>query len=120
MKICSYVLHDTMSTIKFEIDVKTFNKSQFEEAAYILKALANEIRLSVIALLTETEERTVTEMMEIIGCEQSLLSYHLTDMRAKGILSMRKSGKNCFYSIKNKRVIEMLSCVVGCKKEDTK
>lgn len=107
-----------MNTIKFEIDTKSFDKAQFEEAAYILKALANEIRLSVIALLTEEEERTVSDMMEIIKCEQSLLSYHLTDMRAKGILNMRKSGKNCFYSIKNKRVVEMLSCVVGCKKSN--
>ncbi len=106
-----------MNTIKFEIDIKSFDKSQFEEAAYILKALANEIRLSVIALLSEKEERTVSELMEIIKCEQSLLSYHLTDMRAKGILSMRKNGKNCYYSIKNNRVIEMLSCVVGCRKE---
>lgn len=105
-----------MNTVDFKIDIKTFDKSQFEEPAYILKALANEIRLSVIALLSEQEERTVSEMVQIINCEQSLLSYHLTDMRAKGILHMRKSGKNCFYSIKNKRVIEMLGCIVGCKK----
>lgn len=107
-----------MKTVDFEIDIETFDKSQFEEAAYILKALANEIRLSVIALLSEEEdmERTVSEMISIINCEQSLLSYHLTDMRAKGILGMRKSGKHCFYSIKNKRVTEMLACVVGCKK----
>lgn len=105
-----------METIKFKIDTKSFDKSQFEEAAYILKALSNEIRLSVIALLTDVEERTVTEMMEIIKCEQSLLSYHLTDMRAKGILGMRKSGKNCYYSIKNHRVVEMLSCVVNCER----
>lgn len=103
-----------MKRIEFEIDTKKFDKSQFEEAAYILKALANEIRLSVIVLLTHQEERTVTELMEIINCEQSLLSYHLTDMRAKGILNTRKSGKNCFYSIKNKKVVEMLSCVIGC------
>ena len=106
-----------MKTIDFNIDTKTFDKSQFEEPAYILKALANEIRLSVIALLADVEERTVSDMMEIINCEQSLLSYHLTDMRAKGILGMRKSGKHCCYSIKNKRVVEMLACVVGCRKD---
>ena len=99
------------SNIEYRID-----KSQFEEAAYILKALANEIRLSVITILSQKKEMTVTELMNIIDCEQSLLSYHLTDMRSKGILHNRKSGKNCYYSIKNKRVTELLNCVVGCEK----
>lgn len=92
------------------------DKSQFEEAAYILKALANEIRLSVIMLLSQKKEMTVSQLMEIIDCEQSLLSYHLTDMRSKGILNNRRSGKNCFYSIRNERVVQLLNCVAGCSK----
>lgn len=107
-----------MKTIEFDIDIKKFDKSHYEEAAYILKALANEIRLSAIVLLSKEDELTVSELVDIIGCEQSLLSYHLTDMRAKGILGMRKSGKNCFYSIKNHKVVEMLSCVIGCEKKE--
>lgn len=90
------------------------DKTQFEDAAYTLKALANETRLSVITSLSDEKEKSVSELMQIIDCEQSLLSYHLTDMRAKGILNCRKSGKNCFYSIKNRRIIQMLDCIVGC------
>ncbi len=98
----------------FEIKEQKIDKAQFEEAAYMLKALANEIRLSVITLLANEKEKSVSEMVEIIDCEQSLLSYHLTDMHAKGILRRRKSGKNCYYSIKNGKVIQMLSCIVDC------
>lgn len=90
------------------------DRAQFEEAAYMLRALANEIRLSAIVLLADGNEKSVSELMELIGCEQSLLSYHLTDMRAKGILKCRKSGKNCFYSIENIRVVRMLNCIVDC------
>lgn len=103
-----------MEFTMLEIKNQKIDKSQFEEAAYILRALANEIRLSVITLLSDQKEKSVSELMEIIDCEQSLLSYHLTDMRAKGILNCRKSGKNCFYSIKNNRVIQMLGCIVDC------
>lgn len=100
-----------METKKIELKDYKIDRSQFEEPAYILKALANEIRLSVITLLSQKEEMTVSEMMHIIDCEQSLLSYHLTDMRSKGILKNRKSGKNCFYSIKNERVTQLLNCI---------
>lgn len=79
-----------------EIKEQKIDKAQFEEAAYILKALANETRLSVITLLSDEKEKSVSELMEAIDCEQSLLSYHLTDMRAKGILNCRKCGNNKF------------------------
>lgn len=97
-----------------EIKEQKVDKAQFEEAAYMLKALANEIRLSVITLLSNEKEKSVSELLEAIDCEQSLLSYHLTDMRAKGILNCRRSGKNCFYSIRNSRVIQLLSCIIDC------
>jgi ArsR family transcriptional regulator len=86
-------------------------RQQFEEAAYLLKAVANEIRLGIIMQLSKKEEKSVTELMEDMQCEQSLLSHHLTDMRAKGVLNCRKSGKNCFYSIRNKQVLQLLRCL---------
>lgn len=90
------------------------DRSQFEEAAYILKALANETRLCVIMQLTQAEEKSVTELMEQMDCEQSLLSHHLTDMRAKGILKCRKRGKNSFYSLSDKRFSNVLKCIMNC------
>jgi ArsR family transcriptional regulator len=86
-------------------------RQQFEEAAYLLKAVANGTRLGIIMQLSKNEEKSVTELMEDMQCEQSLLSHHLTDMRAKGILNCRKSGKNCFYSIRNKQVLQLLHCL---------
>lgn len=85
-----------------------------ERAAYMLKAISNGTRLSVISLLSENEEMGVCELIEALNCEQSLLSHHLTDMRAKGILNVRKSGKNCFYSLKNKQIVQILDCISKC------
>lgn len=92
-------------------------KEKFGEAAYMLRALANETRLCVIMQLSDGDEKTVSELMQLSGCEQSLLSHHLTDMRAKGILNCRKSGKNCFYSLKNKQVTKILDCIMDCNEK---
>jgi Predicted transcriptional regulators len=93
---------------------KKIERSQFEEAAYLLRALSNETRLCVIMQLSQTDEKSVTELMAGMDCEQSLLSHHLTDMRAKGILACRRSGKNSFYSIRDRRIINVLRCIMGC------
>lgn len=90
------------------------DRAQFEDAAYILKALAHETRLCVVMQLSQTEEMSVSELRQKMECEQSLLSHHLTDMRAKGILDCRREGKNSFYSLKDKRVTNMLKCMMNC------
>ena len=85
-----------------------------ENAAYMLKAISNATRLRVISLLNESDELSVSQMVEELDCEQSLLSHHLTDMRARGVLNCRKDGKNCFYSFKNKQITQILSCIQSC------
>lgn len=95
---------------------KKIDRSQFEEMAYILKALANETRLCVIMQLSQGGEMSVTELKEQMDCEQSLLSHHLTDMRAKGILRCRKSGKKSIYSLSDKRFSNVLKCMLDCDK----
>ncbi len=97
-----------------KIKNRKIDSSQFEEAAYLLKALSHETRLCVIMQLSQAKELSVSELRENLGCEQSLLSHHLTDMRAKGILNCRRKGKNSLYSLKDKRVVNMLKCVMNC------
>ncbi len=93
---------------------KKIDKERLEDAVYLLKSLSNEIKLSAVIFLSDGSEKSVSELREKIGCEQSLLSHHLTDLRAKDILNCRKSGKNCFYSLKNRQVLPLLKCVMNC------
>lgn len=90
-----------------------------EKAAYILKAISHSTRLGVITLLAEHEELNVSEIGRRLECEQSLLSHHLTDMRAKSILNCRREGKKCYYSIKNKQITKILDCInkLDCSEE---
>ena len=85
-----------------------------EKAAYTLKAIAHGTRLCIIHLLSKDEELNVSQIGERLQCEQSLLSHHLTDMRAKGILNYRKEGKNCYYSLKNKQITQIIDCINSC------
>lgn len=91
------------------------NFDQMDQAAYTLKAISNTTRLCVISLLADKEELNVSEIREKLQCEQSLLSHHLTDMRAKGILNCRRDGKNCYYSLKNKEIVKILDCIQSCQ-----
>lgn len=90
------------------------NAELMEQAAYTLKAISQGTRLCVISLLSEQEEMNVSQMVEELKCEQSLLSHHLTDMRAKGILNCRRDGKNCYYSLKNKQITQIIACIQTC------
>ncbi len=94
---------------------KEKNKEKLSEIAYTLKAIANEIRLSVILNLQNSDEMNVSQLVKNIGCEQSLLSHHLTDMRAKGILKCRKEGKKCYYSLSSNHFLQIIDCIEKCK-----
>jgi ArsR family transcriptional regulator len=95
--------------------IMTPDFSMMDEAAYTLKAISNGTRLCVISLLSEHDELNVSQLGEQLQCEQSLLSHHLTDMRAKGILNYRRDGKNCYYSLKNKQIVQIIDCIRSCQ-----
>ena len=90
------------------------NTEVMNQAAYMLKAISQGTRLCVISLLAEKTEMNVSQMLEELECEQSLLSHHLTDMRARGILNCRRDGKNCYYSLKNKQIVQIIDCIQTC------
>jgi DNA-binding transcriptional ArsR family regulator len=50
----------------------------------------------------------------VLGCEQSLLSHHLINMKLKGILSSQKEGQNVYYSLKEREVTKLITCVENC------
>ena len=108
MDVCSYII---MNDEIMEID-----KIKLEKAAYILRALAHETRLCALIHLSKTKELSVSDLMLEVGCEQSLLSHHLTDLRAKGILNSHRDGKKNLYSINNEQIIPLLECILNyCK-----
>jgi ArsR family transcriptional regulator len=81
------------------------DKAIFEMQAEICKTLTNPKRIEILNAL-KTEEKTVTEIVELLGASKANVSQHLAVMRHKGILVTRRAGVNIFYRVSNPKVIE--------------
>ncbi len=84
------------------------SKTIFEIQAEICKTIASSKRLEIINAL-KSGEKSVTELVEILGVPKANVSQHLAMMRHKGILKTRRDGVNIYYSIAHPKVIEACS-----------
>lgn len=89
-------------------------KNKLEKVAYILKTIAHPTRLSIIHLLEENDRLSVNELCSVLGCEQSLVSHHLSNMRIKGLLKSEREGINIYYSLKEKELAKIVSVIEHC------
>ncbi|KTD04787.1 ArsR/SmtB family transcription factor [Fluoribacter gormanii] len=91
-------------------------KNNASKAAKMLKLLANSKRLLILCHLLKNE-RTVSELQDLIGLSQSALSQHLAKMRQDGFLSITKKGKYVYYHINKPEVEAILSTLylIYCK-----
>ena len=85
--------------------------------AEILKAIAQETRLSILDLLRDGE-RCVCEIFPAIGQEQSNVSRHLNMMQKAGILTRRKDGLKIFYAIKHLEVLAIVDLAAEIMKRE--
>ncbi len=88
---------------------------KIERAAYILKAVAHPLRIRIIQMLHQEKELTVSAIYKNLKAEQSLISHHLINMRDKGILDIRRSGKNIYYFLVDTAVSDVIECIFRSK-----
>ncbi len=81
------------------------SKTLFEMQSEVCKTLASSKRLEIINALKEGE-KTVGELVEILGVPKANVSQHLAVMRLKGILRSRREGVNIYYRIANPKVVQ--------------
>ena len=91
-----------------------FTKEDLEKMAYMLKGVAHPNRLMIICLLSRNDELNVSDICEQTECSQALISHHLTDMYAKGILQIRREGRNVFYRLADDRLTNVMRCMMKC------
>ena len=56
------------------------NKAKLTKMVCVLKAIAHPTRLAIIHLLEQKEYLFVNEICQILNCEQSNVSHHLTNI----------------------------------------
>src|SRR4051794_35689122 len=76
-----------------------------------LRLAAHPLRWRLLSELAHSDRR-VGEMCELVGRRQSLVSYHLRQLREGGLVSMRRStadGRDTYYLVDLARCGELLS-----------
>lgn len=58
-----------------------------------LKALADERRLAIVAMLADGRERCVCVLAEALGASEALVSHHVKKLREAGLVTARRQGK---------------------------
>jgi ArsR family transcriptional regulator, zinc-responsive transcriptional repressor len=95
-------------TISLDADI-------LEKMADILKSIAHPVRLKIIEVLKDHDALSVSEIMEKVEVEQSLLSHHLIKLKDKQILNAKRTGKNIHYSLHEKKITDIFECIGYCK-----
>lgn len=78
-----------------------------EDAASVFKALGHEGRLLILCHLS-SGEKSVTELEGILDARQSAVSQQLARLRMQGLVNTRREGQMIYYSIKDRRILELL------------
>ena len=69
-----------------------------KQAASLLKALSNETRLMILCAIAE-EEKTVSQLETLLQMRQPAVSQQLARLRADGLVSTRRDGKQVYYDL---------------------
>jgi len=85
-------------------------KELYELHAEVCKVFSNSTRLEILNLLRD-KEMSVTELMKKTNLSQANISQHLSIMKAKGIVTSNRKGKNIYYKLENQRIIKAFDII---------
>lgn len=89
------------------------------QASDFLKAIAHEGRLIILCLLVEGE-KSVSELEEVLGSGQPVVSQQLMRLRSDNLVQARRDGKRIYYSIASEEAKEVVTVVykLFCEQRD--
>jgi DNA-binding transcriptional ArsR family regulator len=83
-----------------------------EVKADLFKALAHPGRVRVLEVLRDGE-RSVAELIPLVGLEPSHLSQQLGVLRRAGVVTATRAGSSVTYAIADGAIVELLSTARG-------
>lgn len=87
-------------------------KVHAQDAAQLLKALANESRLMILCSLVQTE-LNVSELNDRVDLSQSALSQHLAWLRRENLVQTRRDAQTIYYSLQGSKAKEVIQVLQG-------
>lgn len=92
-----------------DIVVKSDDMVQYAlEAELYLKQFANKTRLMVLCLLLD-EEKSVTELLDVVDVSQPVISQHLALLREAKMVSTRREGQIIYYRLADERAKRLIA-----------
>ena len=91
-------------------------RNPFTKQARMLKALANESRLTIVDRLSRGE-CSVGGLRDLVGSDLSTVSKHLALLRAHGIVEDRREGTTVYYRLLTPCVCNFFTCATQVLKE---
>ena len=90
-----------------------FSKEQANNFAEILKALGHPVRLQIVDILSNGK-RSVTELSEMTGQQQAIVSQQLKILRVSGLVISERTQGKAFYSLLINNLTNLLACLRSC------
>lgn len=80
-----------------------------ETATEVLRAIAHPHRLLIVEMLYLQKSMNVTEIHERLGIEQAVASHHLRILKDRGVVQVRRDGKNSNYSLTSDEYFKIIT-----------
>lgn len=84
------------------------------KASELLKVAAHPQRLAILDLLGTRRRLCVSDLTDLLGIEQAILSQHLTLMRDKGLVDFEKEGRYSFYFLARTEFMKIIRDIETC------
>lgn len=94
-----------------EIDLEQMQHAA-DQASTLMKTLGHSGRLMVLCQLANGE-KSVGELADLLGIQQSPLSQHLSRMRQEGLVATRREAQTIYYSLKSNETGKIIECLYG-------
>ncbi|MFA5263867.1 MAG: metalloregulator ArsR/SmtB family transcription factor [Opitutaceae bacterium] len=85
--------------------------ADYRAVANVFKALSHPSRLLMVDALSGGE-RCVADLTEMIGCDISTVSNHLTVLRHAGVVASERRGAQIFYRVEKSCVLDAYRCLL--------
>lgn len=88
-----------------------FDSSFLTSSTETLRSIAHPIRIAIIDLLYHQKELSVTQIYEALHIEQAIASHHLRILKDKRVVTVNRSGKNSFYTLKDENFYKIIDAM---------
>lgn len=72
----------------------------YQELIPVFKSLGDDVRAQILVLLSDEGEMNVNQITEKVDISRPAVSHHLLQLKAAGLVEVRKEGNERYYRIK--------------------